>query len=134
MSHSISSVQTLSYTVIIPTLNRPEDLRHALDSIFRQTFYPQEIIVVDQSSTQETSRLVQQMKKQADSLQIRLLYLKFFPPGLTRARNEGIVHASGDYITFLDDDVVLDRNYFAQINETIKRRGALVVQGKISNY
>jgi len=47
-------------SVIIPSYNRMQVLRRALDSVIAQTFHPLEIIVVDDGSTDDTQSLIEQ--------------------------------------------------------------------------
>jgi glycosyltransferase involved in cell wall biosynthesis len=103
-------------TVVIPTRNRPIDLAKAVLSVREQTRLPEEFIILDQSTGNE-SRL------QVDSLiardeRIRLVYIH--DPsisGLVEAKRIAVERASGNIICFLDDDVVLEADYFEQIEQ-----------------
>lgn len=89
MTHSVS--------VIIPTYNRIRTLSRALDSVLAQTRKIDEIIVVDDGSTDATVDLV------LDSYpQVRLLQQPNL--GVSAARNHGIKKANGDWIALLDSD------------------------------
>jgi glycosyltransferase involved in cell wall biosynthesis len=85
-------------TVVIPTYNRAGLLPRALDSVFAQTVSDLELIVVDDGSTDGTDALV---GRYGDS---RLQYLRIDHGGVSRARNEGVSAAGGDWIGFLDSD------------------------------
>lgn len=122
------------FSIIIPTLNRSADLRRLLDSVFQQSLLPFEVIVIDQSSNDETSQLIAELEPMGLSLGFSLVFRHLPEPGLTRARNVGLTCGTGDYAIFLDDDVVLDSDYLKAIDDTITRHGAIVVQGKITNY
>lgn len=100
-----------SISVIIPTFNRVEMLRRAIDSVLQQSLPPQEIIIVDDGSTDATRELVTDIQQRmADTggaeaqpaLQIRYLYQ--CNSGVSAARNRGIHHASGEWLAFLDSD------------------------------
>ena len=84
-------------TVIIPTFNRADMLKSAIDSVRRQNFSDWELIVVDDGSTDHTREVVAQFQ---DS--IRYIYQK--NQGPAAARNTGIRHARGRFIAFLDSD------------------------------
>lgn len=103
-------------SVIIPTYNRANDLKEALDSIFKQTVLPKEIIVVDDSENNETRNLIKSIR---ESYQITNEFLKVISKSgersLTSARNLGVNFSSGKIILFLDDDVILDETYIAEI-------------------
>lgn len=85
------------FTVIIPTYNRAELLRNALDSVFAQTFDGYEMIVVDDGSTDETESVV---SKYGSKIQ----FLRQANRGPGAARNHGARQAKGEYLAFLDSD------------------------------
>lgn len=88
-------------SVIIPTYNRPELLRKALDSVLQQTYRDLEVIVVDDGSCEET-HLCNLKLLQMDN-RVRYVYKKE-SCGVAAARNDGIRIAEGRYVAFLDDD------------------------------
>lgn len=101
-------------SVIIPTHNRYHYLRQAVDSVYAQSHQNFEIIVVDDSSSDETANI-------ATEYDDRLHYHAQPRSGVSAARNYGIRQASGEYIAFLDDDdlyqpdkLQLNLAYFAQ--------------------
>ena len=84
-------------SVIIPTYNRSKLLRVAIESVLAQTYPNIEIIVVDDGSTDDTAEVVAQYVG-------RVTYLRQANQDVAAARNTGIRAASGEYLTFLDDD------------------------------
>ena len=91
-------------SVIIPTYNRAELLKRAVQSVLNQTHAKLEIIIVDDASEDETPDVVRQFGDD------RIVYLRH-PENLGKnakggqaARNTGIQCAHGDFITFLDSD------------------------------
>jgi glycosyltransferase involved in cell wall biosynthesis len=122
-------------SIIIPTYNRVKELEETLDSIISQTTLPKEILIVDDSDNDEIVNLVEYRKTEFKEKDLLLKYLRNKKEkSLTIARNIGIENATGDVILFLDDDVVLDKEY---INEILKvyeaYPNALGVQGYITN-
>lgn len=89
----------MKITAIVTTYNRRYEARRALDSIYSQTVMPDEIILVDDLSTDGT-------KEYLDSFPFKNLKYICLPEhrGAGAARNEGIRQATGDYIAFLDSD------------------------------
>ncbi len=86
-------------SVIIPTCNRAAYLRTALDSVLSQTFTDFEVIVVDDASTDDTSRVVKEFKA------VSIQYVRHDENrGGSVARNTGIAKSQSEYIAFLDDD------------------------------
>ena len=84
-------------SVIIPTYNRAHLLPRALDSILSQSCLPNEIIVVDDGSTDDTSVLM-------TSVYPEIVFIQQSNTGVSCTRNVGIKRASGDWIAFLDSD------------------------------
>lgn len=84
-------------TALIPVYNREKLVVEALDSALQQTRPPDEILVVDDGSTDDTGKVV---LKYGD----RLRYLHQRNSGPAAARNHGIRAARGDFIALLDSD------------------------------
>jgi glycosyltransferase involved in cell wall biosynthesis len=85
-------------SVIVPTFNNGPFILESIQSIFEQTLPADEIIIVDDGSTDDTRQLIQQID---DS---RVQYVAQTNAGVSAARNRGLELASGAYITFLDAD------------------------------
>ena len=86
-----------SVSIIIPTCNRPEYLRQAIESIFAQTYADWEIIVVDDRPSDDTRAV-------AAAYPTHVTYVTGEQAGPSRARNRGMQAARGELIGFLDDD------------------------------
>jgi glycosyltransferase involved in cell wall biosynthesis len=89
-------------SVIIPAHNAERYIASAIDSVLSQTYSPVECIVVDDGSTDGTASLVKNYGN-------RVCYLFQQNAERSTARNNGIAHGSGEYISFLDAD-----DYLAQ--------------------
>jgi glycosyltransferase involved in cell wall biosynthesis len=88
-------------SVIIPTHNRKELLKRALNSALKQTYKPLEIVVINDGSTDETDSVIHEYQLAHPHIK----YLKHGSPrGAPKARNYGIQEAAGEFLTFLDDD------------------------------
>ena len=96
-------------SVIIPTYNRPNYLREAVDSVFAQTYPFIEILVIDDGSS-EGGALTKSVLKpylsedSSSSRQPKVTYLYQNNGGLVSAVNRGLGVAHGEYIQRLDDD------------------------------
>ncbi len=88
------------FTIIIPTYNRADKLRRALDSIKQQTCRNYEVIVCDDGSTDNTKQVV---ASYASSMDITYLWETNWG-GPARPRNNGLKVARGEWICFLDAD------------------------------
>lgn len=91
-------------SVIIPAYNAEQYIRAAIQSVLAQTHPAQEIIIVDDGSTDGTRQAVEELQKQrgSDAPVIRYIYQQ--NQGPAAARNTGIKNAVGDYVAFLDAD------------------------------
>lgn len=116
-------VQTIS--VIIPTKNRVDDLRHTLESLMAQNRRPDEIVIVDQSTVPALD---------LKGIPIPVVYIHDLRiSGLTHARNVAMERARGDIWLFLDDDVVLDPDFVKELLSAYSP-GIAGVSGVITNY
>ena len=97
-------------SVIIPTYNRPLELKNCIQSILKQKLLPTEVIVIDDGNLSEYP-----LKDDCINAGIVYKYSKKKSPGLTESRNIGIKMAIGDIIFFIDDDSVLSENYLEEI-------------------
>jgi glycosyltransferase involved in cell wall biosynthesis len=98
-------------SVVIPTYNRADELRLTLKSLLKFSKQLNEILVIDQSKTDDTKNLVKSLKNK------KIKYLFSKTPSITIARNLGVKNASksSKIICFLDDDVSIFDNYFPEI-------------------
>ena len=104
------------FSVIIPTFNRADFLRQALDSVFRQEFRDFEVIVVDDGSTEDLSPVIN------DYLD-RVAFLRQDNAGPGAARNCGVARARGEYLAFLDSDDLWFPWTLATYTHVIKNHG-----------
>jgi glycosyltransferase involved in cell wall biosynthesis len=88
-------------SVVIRTYNRAPMLGNALDTVLRQTLRPQEIIVVDDGSTDETPQLVESYQRR--HAEIRYLRTEG-NNGADRAARAGVEESGCRYVAFLDSD------------------------------
>ena len=122
----------MNFTLIICTYLRPKPLLDLLQSVKEQTLYPNEILIIDGSTDNETKNSLEQ------NLFKNLHYFKVSNEdrGLTKQRNFGIskTNALTEIICFLDDDTILDPTYFEEIIKTYAvYPNALGVGGYITN-
>lgn len=91
----------LNVSAVIPVKNRPALIIQAIGSCLGQTVPPDEIVVVDDGSTDETPEIVMELAR-GDS-RIKLVR-RALSGGAAAARNEGAARASGAWLAFLDSD------------------------------
>ena len=86
-------------SIIIPTYNHAKFISKSLKSVINQTFENWEAIVVDNHSTDDTDKILNQY------IDSRIKYLKIYNNGIiAKSRNHGIKEAKGEWIAFLDSD------------------------------
>lgn len=107
-----TSLPDVMVSIVIPTFNRLPDLRRTMDAIFQQSVPATEfeVIVVDNSSTDGTQAWVESL---AATGHANVRYVRKIPEGPAAARNTGIRHARGEFVLFVDSDVVLQPNWIA---------------------
>lgn len=122
----------MTFALIICTYMRPVALLNLLNSVTLQTRYPNEILIIDGSTDNETEFI---LKKHPFK---NLIYYKVDKEyrGLTKQRNYGIskVDPDSEVICFLDDDIILEPDYFkCLLNTYVLYPNALGVGGYITN-
>jgi GT2 family glycosyltransferase len=111
---------------------RPQALLKLLKSVQLQSLYPDEILIIDGSTNDDTKKILEENSFQ------NLKYYKVSEEerGLTKQRNYGVEKIGGfiEVITFLDDDTILEKDYFYHLLKTYKLYPeALAVGGYINN-
>ena len=84
-------------SVIIPVFNGAAYLAEALDSVFLQTRLPDEVVVVDDGSTDATATVARRFEN-------RIRYVRQEHGGIGPARNRGLRESTGPLVAFLDHD------------------------------
>ncbi len=127
----------LKISVIVPT-RRPDDLRDFVESVFRQTQLPHELILVDTSNEGDES-IQNYLRELICPSPIKLMNLRLPGGGTVSSRNLALDHTTGDIIFMFDDDIILDGNHIATImkfymNDPAQRIGGISGIGGIPGY
>jgi glycosyltransferase involved in cell wall biosynthesis len=118
-------------TVVVPTYNRADMLREALQSLVRQKtegIFSFEIIVVNNASTDHTEVILKGFQEKYPNL---LRYVYEARKGVANAMNRGVKEARGEWLAFFDDDELTDEDWLRQLYEVAMRTGAPVVGGRV---
>ena len=125
------SARSFRPTIIIPTKNRADVLSQLLDSIEQleavDGIVP-EIIVADNDSQDDT---YERLTAAAKRFRAKVRTVKVTRPGKSAAINEALKLATGDVVAFVDDDVVVDKNWLAAIENFFRNGEYRVGQGII---
>ena len=106
------------YSFIIPVYNRPDEVDELLQSLLGQNFSNFDITIVEDGSTNTCQAVVE---KYADRLPLH--YVAQPNSGPSGARNNGAAHAKGDYLIFLDSDVIVPDGYLTAVDKAVIERG-----------
>ena len=101
-----------SLAAVIPTYNRAAFLGRAIESVLTQQRPPDELIVVDDGSTDDTCDLVAEYGNE-------VTLIKKANGGVSSARNLGVVGSRSDYVAFLDSDDVWDQGHLASLETAL---------------
>jgi GT2 family glycosyltransferase len=112
----------LKTSVIIPTYYRSDELFRLLRNLLEQLVKPEEVLVIDDTPTNEIRNVCEKYAVEFNKVGIALLYVK--NPGersISVARNLGAKMAKGEYFLFIDSDVTLYPDYVEKILDTFKK-------------
>lgn len=107
----------LTFSVVVPTLNRPAMAATVVRDVLTGDEAPLEVIVVDQSEDDGTRSAIEEL---GDA---RARHVVHAPPSTSGARNAGVSLARGDYVAFLDDDVEIAPDWLASVRAEVERLG-----------
>ena len=110
-------------SVIVPVYNTEKYLKKCLDSILNQTYQDFEIIIVNDGSTDNSDKIINEY---IDNYSEKIKYIKKENGGLSSARNSGIDVATGHYIAFVDSDDYIDNNLFEKLLPYIEKNVELI--------
>ena len=102
-------------SIVIPVYNVEKYLQKCVESVKNQTYKNIEIILVNDGSTDKCTEICEKLKKEDG--RIKVIHKK--NGGLSDARNVGINNASGNYISFIDSDDYVEKNYISLLYDTL---------------
>lgn len=108
-----SVIKNMKYSIVIPTRNRLNLLREAIETVRLQSYSNWELVVFDNAS--EDGHLIENYIEELKDIRIKYFSSKKFL-SVTDSWNNAINKAEGDYITLIGDDDGLCPNYFDSIN------------------
>lgn len=114
---------SIRFSVVIPTLARPEPLHETLDSVLACDPPADEVIVVDADPESSASAVAAPYGDRVRVLPSRR--------GLTIQRNRALDVAAGEVVVFLDDDVEVDPGLFAGLAATFRDRTIVGATGRV---
>jgi glycosyltransferase involved in cell wall biosynthesis len=117
-------------SVIMIFLNEERFLQEAIDSVFAQTYQNWELLLVDDGSTDDSTRIAQSHAAQYPGKVCYLEHEGHQNRGMSTSRNLGIAHAKGEYVALLDaDDVWMPHKLERQVAIIVSQPDAALVCG-----
>lgn len=104
-------------SVIVPVYNVEKYIEKCLQSLSKQTMQDFEIIIVNDGTKDNSEKVIKKYIEEYQELDIK--YLKKENGGLASARNYGVKHATGKYLSFLDADDYIDENLYRNLERYI---------------
>ena len=96
-------------SVVIPVYNGEKFLKDCIKSVIEQDYSNLEIIIVDDGSTDDSKKIVEEFAKKDN----RIKYYYKNNSGVSETRNLGIKNANGEFITFVDSDDYLNKEFIS---------------------
>ena len=107
----------VSFSIIIPVYNRPDEIDGLLESLTNQNFSDDfEVLIIEDGSSQKSDLIIENYKNQ--------LNLKYFfkeNSGAGASRNFGMQNASGNYFIILDSDVIVPKQYLSEVKNGLEK-------------
>ncbi|EDO6870994.1 glycosyltransferase, partial [Campylobacter coli] len=112
--------------LIITTYNQKERLKLVLDSVKNLTFLPNEVLIADDGSKEDTARLIEKYQKDFPC-SLKHIWQEDEGFRLSKSRNGAIKNSLSEYIIVIDGDMILEKNFIKEHLEFAQRR--LFLQG-----
>ena len=109
----------MKISVIIPAFNAAKYIKRCILSLLNQTYKNIEVIVINDGSIDSTKQIVEQ-------LNVTLINQE--NSGVSSARNKGLKIATGDYITFVDADDYVEKDYIENVVNIIKEKDYDIIE------
>ena len=107
-------------SLIIPCYNAERSLKKCLNSVIQQSYINLEIIIIDDGSTDGTSRIYEKFLSNDERIKI----CKQDNAGVSKARNTGVKVATGEYLCFVDSDDWVEPDYCSELYDSLVKENA----------
>ena len=114
------------FSIICATLGNDTKLINLCNSLKNQNYKKFELIICDQNRENFNKVILKKFKN---------FKIKFFKTkiGLSKSRNFGIKKAKGNFLIFLDDDIILRKNYLSKINKNLNNLKCDIICYRVDN-
>jgi CDP-glycerol glycerophosphotransferase (TagB/SpsB family)/glycosyltransferase involved in cell wall biosynthesis len=114
-------------SVVVPVYNVEAYLRECLDTVLTQSLHNLEVIAVDDGSTDGCLEILREFERR--DARVRVLTQPNSGQGI--ARNVGVEHAQGEFLTFIDSDDTIPPGSFEHMVDTLRRSGSDFCVGSV---
>lgn len=121
----------MKLSVIVPVYNAESYLTRCIDSLLKQNLEEYEIVAVNDGSKDKSLSILREYVKKYPNI-VRIIDQQ--NSGVSVARNNGMLAARGEYITFLDSDDYIEENVYPVIMERIKEGYDIVMYDYCRDY
>lgn len=104
-------------SVLVPIYNAEKYIEKCLDSIVNQTYENIEIVLIEDGSTDNSLEIIKEYSKQ--DKRIKIISIK--NNGVADARNKALENATGNYVTFVDSDDYVEKDYVETLYTNLKK-------------
>lgn len=111
----MATKRTLTYSLIIPVYNRPDEIQELLESLSKQSDADFEVVIVEDGSSEKCDEVVDAYQ---GMLNISYFFKENTGPG--QSRNYGFARAKGNYCIFLDSDCVIPPDYMKIVRASLE--------------
>lgn len=110
-------------SIIIPVYNHAKKLSKCLDSILRQSYREFEVVVVDDGSTDNIQAILDKYASifASEGLEFKAIYHEI-NKGASAARNKGFLESKGEYVIFLDADIVMKPRMLQKMADVLSKK------------
>lgn len=116
--------EEIEISIIIPNYNGSKYIEKCLNSIENQKYDKYEVIIIDDGSTDESVKIIEQYIKNSN---MKIIFMQQFNQNAAVARNRGIEIAKGKYLYFIDsDDMLYNENSLKIITSEIEDNDILI--------
>ncbi|MCM1038072.1 MAG: glycosyltransferase [Ruminococcus sp.] len=111
-------------SIIIPVYNCKAWIKRCLDSVIKQTYQNLEILVIDDGSDDGSAEIIDSFVQKDN----RIRFFSQTNQGVASARNQGLLHATGSIITFVDADDYIEKEMYEKMLVTMVEQETDIVE------
>lgn len=112
-------------SILMPAYNAERYISNAIDSVVNQSFEDWELIIIDDCSTDSTGKISDKYSLADSRIKV---YHMLSNIGISKAKNEALNRAKGDYVAFCDDDDVMDKDSLLNNMSLVEKYNPQVVR------